>query len=105
MQAHSERSWQQSKPFQLVTFVLLNARILKGVWHSKRLRPFLVKYKVSYLTPDPSPNAIRTTRKPPQVGDRLELVGSTYEVTAVTQVTPPRGEFCFLQAVCREVKG
>jgi hypothetical protein len=43
------------------------------------------------------------TRIPPKVGDKVPLAHGAFEVVEVVQLLPPRGEFCFLQATCREI--
>lgn len=82
-------------------FCKLSARILKGVYYSKMLPEFKIRYKVGYVTGD-YPNTIFNTRTPPKVGDIVKLAHGSFEVVEVVQPIPPRGEFCFLQATCRK---
>ncbi len=97
-----ESFWKKFKLYQLWRFILLNIIILKGMEHSKRLSKFVIKYKVSYLVKDGEhPPTMVNTRKPPQAGDRVRLGRDKFEVIEVSQLMPPRGEFCFLQASCK----
>lgn len=94
--------WTNFKIFQIWRFFVLNFKILKGVKHSKRLPRFLIKYKVSYVAGvgNHTPTIINTS-KPPQTGDRIKIGRNELEVIEVLQTTPPRREFCFLQATCK----
>jgi hypothetical protein len=97
--------WINFKIYQLWRFLVLNFKILKGVEHSKRLRRFVIKYKVSYVVNSgEQPPTIINTSKPPQPGDRVQLGRNEVEVTEVHLSIPPRGEFCFLQATCKLVE-
>lgn len=90
------------KPWQLWRFAVLNVKILRGVDRSKRLPRFVIKYKVSYIVAGgDAPSAIVNTSKPPQVGDIVGMGACELEVLDVQQMMRPRGEFCFLEAVCR----
>ena len=98
------RFFAQFKPYQLWRYLILNLKILRGVDRSKRLKPFVIKYKVSYLVPDSdTPSAIANTSKPPSVGDLVQLACQQVEILEVRQPMRPRGEFCFLEAICRPV--
>lgn len=62
-------------------------------------------YKVSYVVlGGEHPGAIANTDTPPQVGDRVQLGEKTFEIIEVLELTPPRGEFCFLHATCKLVE-
>ena len=99
-----DRFLMKFKLFQLWRFITLNMRILRGVEHSKRLPPFVIKYKVSYVVSDKEhPPTMVNIGKPPQVGERVQLGSGTFEVVEVLQPMPPKGEFCFLQATCRSI--
>ncbi len=85
-------------------FCILSFRIIKGVYHSKRLPKFKIRYKVGYtILGSNRPSTILNTRIPPKVGDKVDLADYTVEVIDVVQPIPPRGEFCFLQATCRKI--
>ena len=100
--AEKESFWKNFIVFQLLRFIILNIKILKGVDHSKRLPAFVIKYKVSYLVKDSGfPPTMVNTRKPPQAGDKIQFGGDQFEVVEVHQLMRPRGEFCYLQATCR----
>jgi hypothetical protein len=97
-----DRFLMKFRPFQLWRFLTLNMRILRGVEHSKRLPPFVIKYKVSYVVNDGKhPPTMVNISKPPQVGESVQIGSDTFEVVEVLQPMPPRGEFCFLQAICK----
>lgn len=97
--------WKTSKIYQLWRFFALNMKILKGVYHSKRLPDFKIKYKVSYrMEEDKYPDAISNTSKPPQVGSHVDLGRNRFEITQIGQILQPNGEFCYLQAKCRFIK-
>ena len=97
--------WINSKIYQFWRFIILNFKILKGVEHSKRLPKFVIKYKVSYvINGGEQPPTIINTRRPPQIGDRVQLGRDEVEVIEVHQSIPPRGEFCFLQATYKPVQ-
>ena len=99
-----ERILGRFQPYQLWRYLVLNLKILRGVDRSKRLKPFVIKYKVSYLvTGHDTPSAIANTSRPPDVGDLVQLACQRVEVLEVRQPMRPRGEFCFLEAVCRPV--
>ena len=92
-------------PYQIFRFLCLNAKILLGVYYDKRLPKFAVKYKISFVTPgDMIPKTMINTRKPPQVGDIVQLARKKCEVNKVVQLMPPRGHFCYLQAICKIVE-
>ena len=100
-----QRFLGQFKPYQLWRYLVLNLKILRGVDRSKRLKPFVIKYKVSYLVPDSdTPSAIANTSRPPDVGEVVEFACQRVEVVEVRQPMRPRGEFCFLEAICRPVE-
>jgi hypothetical protein len=89
---------------QVWRFIVLNIKVLKGVDHSKRLPAFVIKYKVSYVvTGGDHPPTMINTEKPPQVGEHVHLGRGKFEVMEVHQLIPPRGEFCFLQAMCKVI--
>jgi hypothetical protein len=95
---------KRSRLYHAYRFCILSARILKGVYHSKRLPEFKICYKVVYLILGGNhPNTIMNTRIPPKVGDKVPLAHGAFEVVEVVQLLPPRGEFCFLQATCQEI--
>ena len=97
-----DRFFMKFKLYQLWRFITLNMRILRGVEHSKRLPPFVIKYKVSYVVTDGGhPPTMVNIRKPPQAGERVQIGRDTFEVVEVHQPMPPKGEFCFLQATCK----
>lgn len=86
-------------------FVVIAGKILIGVYYSKFLPPFIIKYRVSYVIIDAaSPSAIVNIRIPPQVNDRIDLPDGTFEVNEIQMLTSPRDDFCFLQAICRKVQ-
>ncbi len=94
----------RSPLYHACCFCILSARILKGVYHSKLLPEFKIRYKVGYVIPGGNhPNTVLNTRTPPKVGDRVQLAHGVFEVVEVVQPMPPRGEFCFLQATCRKI--
>ena len=96
--------WQRFRLYQAWRYIVLNVRILIGVYHSKRLPAFVIKYKVSYMPiEDGYPITVANTLRPPQIGDRLDLARNRVEIINVSQLTPPHGEFCPLQATCRIV--
>ncbi len=96
--------WKTSKIYQLWRFISLNIKIIKGVYYSKHLPDFEIKYKVSYrMEDDRYPDAIANTGKPPQVGSHVELGRNRFKITEIGQILQPNGEFCFLQATCRFV--
>ena len=91
--------WKKSRFYQIWRYVVLNVRILMGVYHSKRLSEFVIKYKVSYIPiEDDYPITVANTRKPPQIGDQVQLARDKVEIIEVHQLAPPHGEFCPLQA-------
>jgi hypothetical protein len=99
-----DRFLMKFKLFQLWRFFILNIKILRGVEHSKRLPPFVIKYKVSYVASHGGhPPTMVNIGKPPQVGERVQLGRDTFEVVEVLQPMPPKGEFCFLQARCKYI--
>ena len=99
-----QRFLGQFKPYQLWRYLVLNLKILRGVDRSKRLKPFVIKYKVSYLVPgSDTPSAIANRSKPPDVGEIVQLACQQVEVLEVRQPLRPRGEFCLLEAICRPV--
>jgi hypothetical protein len=98
----SRRTWRDLLPYQLWRFLVVNVKILRGVIHSKRLSPFVIKYKVSYVPEGGDhPITVANVRIPPQAGDRVRLARHEVEITEVHQLVPPHGEFCSLQAGCR----
>jgi hypothetical protein len=63
-------------------------------------------YKVSYVvTGNDHPGAIVNVATPPKVGDVVELGRSTYRVTEVIDLIPPRGEFHYLHATLAPAVG
>ena len=92
-------------PYQLWRFLVLNVKILRGVDRSKRLPEFRVKYKMRFVVPDSDiPSVIANTSRPHDVGDVLKLLDHEVEIVEVRQMMRPRGEFTFLEAVCRPVE-
>ncbi|MDP3044336.1 MAG: hypothetical protein Q8N93_02845, partial [Bacillota bacterium] len=82
-------------------FMVLNVRILWGVYHSKRLPRFETKYKVCYVVPGGGyPPAIANAEFPPEIGDQVLLGRLEFKVIDVRTLVPPKGRFCYLQAVC-----
>ena len=62
-------------------------------------------YKVSYVVVGkPHLGAIVNLDTPPRVGDRVQLGDALFEVTEVTDLIPPRGEFAYLHVTCRPVQ-
>ncbi|MDA8097768.1 MAG: hypothetical protein C4575_11525 [Desulforudis sp.] len=100
-----ERFWMSFRLYQLWCFLVLNLRILWGVSHSKRPPRFVIEYRVSYLEAGGSyPCTIANADRPPQVGHRVILGGNRFEIIEVSPLRPPRGTFCFLQALCKEAE-
>ncbi len=63
-------------------------------------------YKVSYVViGGEHPGAIANADKPPQVGDHVTLGQYEFEIVEVLELMPPRGEFSFLHATCKLIKG
>ncbi len=97
--------WKRSRLYQLWRFFALNLKIIKGVYHSKRLPDFVIKYKISYVMEDDAyPDVIANTAQPPQVGSQVDLGRHRFEITEIGQILKPNKEFCFLQAKCRFVR-
>jgi hypothetical protein len=64
-----------------------------------------MNYKVSYVViGGEHPGAIANSTTPPQVGEHVQLGDQTFEIVEVLELTPPRGEFCFLHATCQLVE-
>lgn len=65
----------------------------------------MMRYQVSYVVIGGGhPGAIISEQKRPQVGDRVTIGQSTFEVVEVFEVMPPRGDFAFLHATVRAVE-
>ena len=61
-------------------------------------------YKVSYVVVSGKhPGTIANVDKRPKVGDRVVLGKHEFEITEVLELMPPRGDFAFLHATCKEV--
>jgi hypothetical protein len=61
-----------------------------------------MRYKVSYVIIDGQhPGAMINQEEPPEVGARVELGGQTCEITEVTELVPPQGDFAYLHVTCR----
>ena len=96
--------WKTLKIYQLWRFIALNMKIIKGVYHSKSLPDFVIKYKISYIMEDDTyPDVIANTGKAPQLGSHVDLGRNRFEITQIGQILQPNGEFCFLQAKCKFV--
>jgi hypothetical protein len=65
----------------------------------------MMTYKVSYVViGGEHPGAIVNEFKRPQVGDRIQIGKSTFEVVEIYEVMPPRGDFAFLHATVKHVE-
>lgn len=61
-------------------------------------------YKVSFVVVGRAhPGAILNMDSPPHVGDRVRLGDEEFEVFEVIELIPPRGDFAYLHATCRQV--
>ena len=59
-------------------------------------------YKVSYVVAGGyHPGAIINQSYPPQIGEKIQLGESWFEVTGVQDLLPPQGEFAYLHADCK----
>ncbi|MBN1564364.1 MAG: hypothetical protein JXA10_11030, partial [Anaerolineae bacterium] len=59
----------------------------------------MMTYKVSYVViGGEHPGAIVNEFHRPQVGDRVQIGKSTFEVVEIYEVMPSRGDFAFLHA-------
>jgi hypothetical protein len=62
-------------------------------------------YKVSYvILGGKHKGGIKNQVERPQIGDRVRLGRSSYEVIEVTEIMPPRDDFQFLHATARPVE-
>ncbi len=63
-------------------------------------------YKVSYvvLGSGEHTGTIVNQETSPEIGDRVELNGQTYEVVEVLELMPPRGEFGYYHATCQPMQ-
>jgi hypothetical protein len=87
---------------QAAVFLVLSAKILWGVFRSKRMDAFRIKYKLVFVDEaEIQPNAVMNTERPPKVGDVFDIAGTKCRVAHVEQMLPPRGEFCYLKVVVR----
>jgi len=68
---------------------------------SARAIPLTISY---VIVGKPHPGAIVNWDAPPRVGDRVQLGDELFEVTEVTDLIPPRGEFAYLHVTCRPVQ-
>lgn len=65
----------------------------------------MMTYKVSYVVlGGEHPGAIVNEFERPEVGGRIEIGKSVFEIIEVYEVMPPRGEFAFLHATVRPVR-
>jgi hypothetical protein len=63
-------------------------------------------YKVSYVVVGGKhPGTIANVDEPPKVGDRVTLGKYEFEIVEVLELMPPRGDFAFLHATCKEING
>lgn len=61
-------------------------------------------YKVSYvILGGKDKGGIKNQAERPKVGDRVRFGRSTYEVTEVKEIMPPRDDFQFLHATAKPV--
>ena len=62
-------------------------------------------YKVSFVVQGGThPGGIQNLDERPQVGDKLELGSSIFEILEVLEIIPPRGNFAYLHATCKPVE-
>jgi hypothetical protein len=62
-------------------------------------------YRVSYVVRgqvrgQKHPGFTRDEGRSPEVGERVELGGDTFEITEVQELIPPMGAFSFLHVTC-----
>lgn len=97
--------WQVSRIQEVWRFTCLNLKIIMGVYYSKILPEFRIKYKISFRIKNGGfSDAIVNTRKPPQVGDVVTIGRYRFQVMGIRQLLAPKGEFCFLEVECRTAK-
>jgi hypothetical protein len=64
-----------------------------------------ITYKVSYvILGGQHKGGIKNQFERPKVGDRVRFGRSTYEVTEVKEIMPPRDDFQFLHATAKPVE-
>ncbi len=62
-------------------------------------------YQVSYVVVGGGhAGTIINQEERPEVGERVELAGQTFEIVEVLEIIPPRGDFAYLHATCKLVK-
>jgi hypothetical protein len=65
----------------------------------------MLQYQVSYVVEGGGhPGAFVRTDREPQVGDVVRLDGAMVEVTEITELMPPDGDFGLIHATCRLVR-
>jgi hypothetical protein len=63
-------------------------------------------YKVSFVVQGGThPGGILNLEDRPQIGQILNMGNQAFEVIEVLEIIPPRGEFAYLHATCKPVKG
>ncbi len=65
----------------------------------------MTTYKVSIVVPGRRDvGGIQNLEKEPKPGDILLLGKEKYQIVAVSELMPPRGDFAYLHATCKPVK-
>ena len=63
-------------------------------------------YKVSFVVQGGTHSGgIQNLDERPQVGDQLTLGNQKFEIIEVLEIIPPRGNFAYLHATCKPIKG
>jgi uncharacterized protein (UPF0128 family) len=62
-------------------------------------------YQVSYVViGGKHAGTIMNQEERPEVGERVEFTGETFEIIEVLEIIPPKGNFTYLHATCKPVE-
>lgn len=62
-------------------------------------------YQVSYVViGGKHAGTITNQEERPEIGERVEFAGATFEIIEVLEIIPPRGNFAYLHATCKPVE-
>ncbi len=62
-------------------------------------------YKVSYVIQGGEyPGSIVNQKRPPQIGDKVDVGNQKCEVVEVQDLLPPQGNFAYLHVTCKPIE-